>query len=63
MTGRLQCPDPSLPSPLLLPRQLRSQQTLSITHAPNLMLQPTISNEMAGEFLSMERINRWILGG
>nr|WEL12754.1 NCK-associated protein 1 [Halisarca dujardinii] len=43
--------------------QMRAQQVLSVSHSPNLMLQPSVSNEMAGEFLSLERINRWILLG
>jgi NCK-associated protein 1 len=42
---------------------MRAQQVLSISHAPNLMLQPNISNEIPCEFLSLERMNRWILLG
>ncbi len=41
--------------------QLRKQNVLSLSQAPQLMLQPTLSGNLPCEFLSLETIHRWIL--
>ena len=41
--------------------QLRKQNVLSISNTPATMLQPTLSGELGCEFLSLEKMHRWIL--
>ena len=41
--------------------QLRSQGTLSLSQNPGTMLNPSSSNELSCEFLSLETMHRWIL--
>ena len=41
--------------------QLRSQGTLSISQNPGTMLNPSYSNELSCEFVSLETMHRWIL--
>ena len=41
--------------------QLRSQGTLSISQNPGTMLNPSSSNELSCEFVSIETMHRWIL--
>ena len=43
--------------------QLRSQGTLSISQNPGTMLNPSSSNELSCEFVSIETMHRWILMG
>ena len=41
--------------------QLRTQNVLSVSANPQMMLSPTLSNELPCEFLSLETMHRWIL--
>lgn len=41
--------------------QLRKQNVLSLSQAPQLMLLPTLSSNLPCEFLSLETVHRWIL--